>query len=184
MADMLVKLYDLPDPAPLLAALDARGVSVRRAAPLERARVVDWVGRHFHEGWARECEASFGERPVACFVAVGGERPGGSAADPHGPPPEAVLGFACYHAAARGMFGPEGVHADHRGRGVGRALLAACLDAMRAEGFAYAVIGWAGPQAFYARTVGATVIEGSEPGVYRGPMTGLGGRRGPGRDAP
>jgi hypothetical protein len=43
---------------------------------------------------------------------------------------------------------------------------------MKAEGYAYAVIGWAGPQEFYARLVGATVIEGSEPGIYRGPLTG------------
>ena len=37
---------------------------------------------------------------------------------------------------------------------------------MRAEGYAYAIIGWASSIEFYQKAVGATVIEGSEPGIY------------------
>ncbi len=40
------------------------------------------------------------------------------------------------------------------------------------KGYAYAVIGWAGPTEFYEKTVGATIIEGSEPGIFRGPLKG------------
>ncbi|MEK7784776.1 MAG: hypothetical protein AAB658_05015, partial [Chloroflexota bacterium] len=36
----------------------------------------------------------------------------------------------------------------------------------------HAVIGWAGPVEFYAKTVGAVAIEGSEPGIYHGPLVG------------
>jgi hypothetical protein len=41
---------------------------------------------------------------------------------------------------------------------------------MRDEGYAYAQIGWAGPTKFYEKIVGATIIEGSEPGGYRGKL--------------
>jgi predicted N-acetyltransferase YhbS len=49
---------------------------------------------------------------------------------------------------------------------VGRALLLACLHAMRERGYAYAVIGGVGPAEYYRRAVGATAIEGSTPGIY------------------
>jgi hypothetical protein len=39
---------------------------------------------------------------------------------------------------------------------------------LRAQGYAYAIIGWAGPVAFFQKTVGATVIADSEPGSFRG----------------
>jgi predicted N-acetyltransferase YhbS len=55
-----------------------------------------------------------------------------------------------------------------RGTGLGKALLLAALRAMAADGYAYAVIGGAGPVDFYVKTVGAIPIEGSEPGLYRG----------------
>ena len=70
------------------------------------------------------------------------------------------------------MFGPVGVRADYQGRGIGKALLLTCLHAMAVEGYAYAVIAGAGPTEFYAKVVGATVIEGSEPGIFRDPLTG------------
>jgi hypothetical protein len=34
-------------------------------------------------------------------------------------------------------------------------------------GYAYAIIGGAGPVDFYQKTVGAIEIEGSVPGIYR-----------------
>ena len=71
---------------------------------------------------------------------------------------------------AKGVFGPVGVREDRRGGGIGTALLLTCLHAMAGQRYAYAVIGWAGPAEWYARTVGATIIEGSEPGVFRGPL--------------
>ena len=36
------------------------------------------------------------------------------------------------------------------------------------QGYGYAIIGGVGPAEFYAKTVGAIPIEGSEPGIYRG----------------
>ncbi|HLK90498.1 MAG TPA: GNAT family N-acetyltransferase [Polyangia bacterium] len=107
---------------------------------------------HGSPGWASECEVAFARQPVACFVAVEKK--------------DRLAGVACYEATARGFFGPELVHPDHRGKGAGKALLLSALHAMRAEGHGYAIIGWASSADFYKRTVGAVVIEGSDPGVY------------------
>jgi hypothetical protein len=38
---------------------------------------------------------------------------------------------------------------------------------MAAQGYAYAIIGGAGPTGFYVKTVGAMPIDGSTPGIYR-----------------
>jgi GNAT superfamily N-acetyltransferase len=151
MADLLVRLYDLPPLGPALEALSAAGIIVRRAAAAERTIVVEWARANGSPGWADECQASFGRLPLGCFVAVEGDR---------------LIGFACCEATCRDFFGPELVHPDRRGRGVGRALLLAALHAMRAEGYAYAIVGWAASVDFYRRTVGAVVIDGSEPGTY------------------
>jgi len=61
-----------------------------------------------------------------------------------------------------------GVDEAARGTGVGAALLVACLHAMAARGYFYAVIGGVGPAEFYAKTVGAVEIPDSTPGPYRG----------------
>jgi hypothetical protein len=61
--------------------------------------------------------------------------------------------------------------------GIGTALLLLTLDAMAAEGYAYAIIGAAGPADFYARAVGAVPIAGSTPVIYPNLLRG---GRGPG----
>ncbi len=154
MTDMLVKLYALPDLAPALADPRMAGVTIRRALAPEKHVVTAWVQATFDSpGWASECEAAILRQPPACFVAVENE---------------ALIGFGCYDATSRGVFGPTGVGEAARKRGIGTALLLACLHDMRAQGYAYAIIGWAGPQDFYARIVGATPIPDSEPGLYAG----------------
>ncbi len=152
MADLLVRLYALPPLAPAIETAGAAGISVRRAAAAERGAVADWVRAHGSPGWASECEASFARQPVSCFVAVEKK--------------DHLVGVACHEATCRGFFGPEIVHPDHRGKGIGRALLLSALHAMRAEGYGYAIIGWASSIDFYKRVVGAVVIEGSDPGIY------------------
>jgi GNAT superfamily N-acetyltransferase len=156
MADLLVRLYDLPARSPAVEALAGQGVIVRRAMASERAIVVEWMRANASVGWAGECEVAFARAPLACFVAVASQRL----------PDERLVGVACYEATCRNFFGPELVHPDWRGRGVGRALLLSALEAMRAEGYAYAIIGWAASVDFYRRAVGAVPIEGSSPGIY------------------
>jgi hypothetical protein len=166
--DLLVRLYTLPPVEPLLAALAGRGVTVRRALASERHVVVDWARQHGSPGWASECEVAFARQPIGCFVAT--EATAGAPASGYMTTPETLIGFACIEAAARGFFGPQCVRADRRKGGVGAALLLTALRAMAAEGYGYAIIGWAAEIDFYKRVVGAEPISGSEPGIYRAPL--------------
>lgn len=161
MADMLVKLYDVrPDPA-LASRLAADGVRITRVLAPDARRVVRFVEEsadaHWPaesgDSWSAECEAALAHHPPTCFIAVHRRR---------------VIGFACYDATAKGFFGPTGVLREWRGRGVGTALLLASLLAMWDDGYGYAAIGWPAADAipFYERTVGATMIPGSTPGIY------------------
>ncbi len=152
MADMLVRLYELPPLDAALEALAVDGVQVRRALLSEKPLVKTWMQTYF-AAWAPEVEATFARLPVACFLALRGR---------------ALLGFACYDGICRNFFGPTAVLEAERGRGIGRALLLAALHAQRAQGYAYSIIGGVGPAGFYAKTVGAVPIEGSTPGIYAG----------------
>src|SRR5882672_4496503 len=57
--DMLVRLYDIPEPSARVAALHQAAIEVRRALAPERHVVVSWVRQQFGEAWASECEVSF-----------------------------------------------------------------------------------------------------------------------------
>src|SRR6185295_17759740 len=143
----------IPEPQGRIAALRQEGVDVRRAIAPEKHVVVSWVRQQFGEGWASECEVSFARLPISCFRAQRGQD---------------VLGFACYDATAKAFFGPTGVLESERNKGIGTALLLMALQAMAAEGYAYAIIGGVGPAEFYAKAVGAVPIAGSTPGIYAG----------------
>ena len=151
--DMLVKLYALPDSREAYESLRKAGITTRRALAPEKHKVVAWVKERFSEHWASEVDVAFERQPVTCFIAVR---------------QKVILGFACHDATCPNFFGPTGVDPNERGRGIGKALLFNCLEAMKQQGYGYAIIGGVGPAEFYTRTVGATPIEGSEPGVYGG----------------
>lgn len=151
--DMLVKLYNLPPLEPVIAAQTEGGITIRRAIAPEKHLISAWVAEHFSMHWASECQVALSHVPVGCWIATHDSR---------------LVGFACYDSTTRGFFGPTGVDDSMRGKGVGTALLLACLHAMRADGYGYAIIGAAGPVAYYERTVGAMPIPDSSPGVYRG----------------
>jgi GNAT superfamily N-acetyltransferase len=152
MPDMLVRLYDLPDPVPYDARTAASGIVVRRLDAWDRAPLRRFVEQHFTENWASEADFAFANaHPITGFVAV----EDGS-----------IVGFAVYECSRRGFFGPAGVREDLRGKGVGASLLFRCLEGMREMGYAYAIIGGVGPAEFYAKVCGATIIDGSDPGVY------------------
>ena len=151
--DMLVKLYDLPDSRPAYDRLHQAGITLRRALAPEKHKVTAWERDIFSEAWASETEVAFSRQPVSCFIAI---------------QQKTIVGFACHDATCPNFFGPTGVAPTARKSGIGKALLFACLEAMKHQGFGYAIIGGVGPAEFYAKAVGAVGIEGSEPGVYRG----------------
>ena len=153
MPDMLVKLYKLPDGKKLYEKLESEGVRILRPMTPNRSKVTDWVYEQFGEGWSNEIAAAFTRHPVGCFIAYDVNK-------------KRILGFAGYDCTYKAYFGPTGVDEDERGRGIGAALLIRCMEAMRDEGYAYAIIGSAGPVNFYSKVVGATAIEDSVPGIY------------------
>jgi Acetyltransferase (GNAT) family len=151
--DMLVKLYALPPSGDVFERLGQAGITTRRALAPEKHKIVGWVRENFSEHWASEVDVAFSRQPVSCFIAVS---------------KKTILGFACHDAICPNFFGPTGVDPNERKNGIGKALLFNCLEAMKQQGYGYAIIGGVGPAEFYAKTVGAIPIEGSEAGVYRG----------------
>lgn len=152
MPDLIINLYSVK-----FAALCGRpvpeGVTIRPALAPEMALVVDWVRENFSDNWASEATVAFSRRPITCQIAIFESR---------------LVGFACHDVIARGFFGPTGVHPDARGSGIGVALLAAALSALKSDGYAYAVVGDAGPVDFYSAAVGATPIPMEDKGIYEG----------------
>lgn len=151
MADLLVRLYDLPDYN--YKRISDQGVTLRRALAPERGAVCDWVEKHFSRHWRSEVEVGFSHQPIDVWIATEDAK---------------LLGFACCDVTARGFFGPTGVSEKARGRGIGEALLFKSLEDLRNRGFAYGIIGDPGPVEFYRKKLDAMEIPASKPGIYRG----------------
>ena len=147
--DMLIKLYALPGPD---AGASSPPCAIRKPIGPEHDLVIEWIAQESSPGWASEARVALGNRPIGLYIALCQGR---------------LAGFCCYDATARGFVGPIGVAESARGRGIGAALLHACLGDMRAVGYAYAIAGAVGAAGFFRRVAGAVKIEGSSPGLYR-----------------
>lgn len=151
MQDMLVKLYDLPAGAET-ATPDDQSVVIRRAMAPDMLRVLEFVQGLSGKSATGECTMCFQTHPISCYVATRGKT---------------IVGYACYNATAPDFFGPTAVLKEERGKGIGKALLLRSLASLREQGYGYAIIGGVGPAEFYEKCVGATLIPGSTPGVYK-----------------
>ena len=151
MPDMLVRLYALPPVDNAMAKMAQEGVAIRRPQPHERTVVRAFVEKHFSVGWADEAMVAFAHEPITAYIAAVDKR---------------IVGFGAYECTRRGFFGPTGVATDWRGKGIGLALLLQCLHGMWDMGYAYGIIGGAGPVDFYTKAVGAKLIPDSVPGIY------------------
>ena len=151
MPDLLVPLYKLPPREEGAASVRAAGVILRRANSFEQTPVADFIRTHFSQGWADETAVTFARQPITNFLAIEDKK---------------ILGFAAFEATRKAFFGPTGVMESQRGRGIGKALLIESLWGLHDLGYAYGIIGSAGPVEFYQKAVGAVVIEGSTPGIY------------------
>lgn len=151
MPDLLVNLLKLPTLELGLKALANQRISIRRAQPFELTVVRNFIEQHFSIGWADEVSVGFSNKPVSVHIATLEHK---------------VVGFAAHECTRRNFFGPAGVAPDMQGRGIGKALLLASLLALRELGYVYGIIGGAGPIEFYQKTVGASVISDSDPGIY------------------
>jgi GNAT superfamily N-acetyltransferase len=148
MPDLLVNLINLP----AQPSLSKQGVIVRSAQPWELSAVRSFIIEHFSTAWADEVQVGFANKPITVFVAISERK---------------LVGFSAYECTRRAFFGPTGVLESARGRGIGTALLIAALSGLKEMGYAYGIIGGVGPVSFYEKTVGAIMIPGSDPGIYR-----------------
>jgi len=151
MPDMLVNLLDLPPLEPQIERMAKGGITLRRAQPFEITQVRSFVEENFSVAWADEISVGFANKPVSIYIAVREKQ---------------ILGFAAYECTRKTLFGPTGVADIVRGRGVGRAMLIASLWGLKELGYVYGIIGGVGPVEFYEKAVGATIIPGSDPGIY------------------
>ena len=152
MKDMLVKLYELPEEC-VEYQKQKNKIDFRSQLSAEKNIVNHWVKENFGEGWESEVDVSFSKSPISTFIAIKDEK---------------IIGFSTYEAAYLNFLGPMGVSEDYRKKGLGKALLYLALKSMKEMGYAYAIIGGVGPARFYEKTFGAKIIEGSDPGIYRG----------------
>ncbi|HJT97785.1 MAG TPA: GNAT family N-acetyltransferase, partial [Rhodanobacteraceae bacterium] len=116
-----------------------RGYEIRRAERDEHA-LLDAVTKEFGGAWPFEISSALRHEPVGVHVAL---RDG------------AYCGFAAHDGNNRGLgwFGPTGTWPEHRGKGLGEALLLACLVDVGAE-HERCEVAWIGPRPFYEKVAG------------------------------
>jgi GNAT superfamily N-acetyltransferase len=152
----------------------SRGYEIRRARPDERAALCAAVAAEFGGAWHYEVERALASEPAGVHVAVeltatrdpsrvhvAVERTpthdprrvhvATRAAEPHA----TYCAFAAHDGNNRGLgwFGPTGTWPAHRGKGLGEALLMACLVDIAAER-SQCEVAWIGPRAFYDKVAG------------------------------
>lgn len=154
MPDMICSLVNLPPLGEHLARLRAHGITIRRPNPWDRPDVDAFIRANFQPGWAEEVAVTYSRQPITCFIALRGGKE--------------VVGFAAYEATRRNYFGPTGVLESCRGLGIGIALGIAALRGLRDMGYAYCIIGGAGPVEFYRKQFGAVEVPfDNKMGIYR-----------------
>lgn len=117
------------------------GYAVRRAGMSDASTLTDVIGREFSIPWAFEVERALG-KPSGVHVA---ETATGE-----------LAAFAAHDGNNRGLgwFGPAGTLHAHRKKGLGEALLIACLADVAHAGHERCEVAWIGPRAFYERSAG------------------------------
>ncbi len=125
--------------AELARVAATRGFEIRRAYPDEHALLAA-VTAEFGGAWPFELARALDHQPAGVHVAL---RAG------------TYCAFAAHDGNNRGLgwFGPTGTWPAYRGRGLGEALLVACLVDVGVE-HARCEVAWIGPRAFYDKVAG------------------------------
>jgi len=142
-----VPLYDLPE----ISCPD--GYRVLRPLPHRSPEILEMIEREFSPAWRAESSVALARTPCTMKVICPKD-------------PSHVLAFCCWDCTAKGFLGPVGVLSEARGMDLGRAVVLSTLYSMREDGYAYAVVGGAGPVEFFRKICDARPIEGSDPGIY------------------
>jgi len=116
------------------------GYQIRRGQPDEAEALSSAISVGFGGAWPYEIERALTHDPPGLHVAMRAGR---------------LAAFAAHDGNNQGLgwFGPAGTWPEHRGQGLGEALLVACLVDIAAR-HRRAEIAWIGPREFYERAVG------------------------------
>ncbi|MEZ4398546.1 MAG: GNAT family N-acetyltransferase [Kofleriaceae bacterium] len=143
--NLVVELAGHPRVTPARAAELAdkcagNGYQLRRARADEAGALSAAISIGFGGAWPFEIERALGADPIGLHVAVKAGR---------------LAAFAAHDGNNRGLgwFGPAGTWPEHRGQGLGEALLVACLVDVAAV-HPRSEIAWIGPREFYLRALG------------------------------
>lgn len=126
--------------AEVAAAARQGGYQLRRATLADRALLLAGIDGAFGGAWSFEVARALALPEPGVHVAMRGDE---------------LCGFAAHDGnnSGLGWFGPAGTWPAHRGRGLGEALLLACLrDLARTSDTAE--IAWIGPEGFYEASCG------------------------------
>jgi GNAT superfamily N-acetyltransferase len=125
------------------SSADDAGYRILRLPSKQVESTAAMVEAKFSVGWAFELRRAASASPAAVHVAV------------HGDSSE-VVAFAVHDGnnQGSGSFGPAGTREQHRGQGLGAALLLACLLDIKGVGHCRAEVAWIGPRDFYDKIAG------------------------------
>lgn len=142
--NLLIDVRDNPKVSATRAAelaerATAAGYRLERATADHAAELAAAIEREFSPAWAFECERALQSAGLHVARSADG----------------ALAAFAAHDGnnAGLGWFGPAGTWPAHRGKGLGAALLMACLVDVAAD-HAQCTIAWIGPREFYDRVAG------------------------------
>ena len=120
--------------------------NIRRVNHNDFDQLVYYVEEHFSSDWAQTVREGFLLSIPSMYIAFDNDGE--------------IVGFAAFdiYKGKKGYIGPMGVSHSDRSKGYGYSLLHHCLKDMKDIGYAYAIIGGAGPLEFYEKACGAVII--------------------------
>lgn len=119
---------------------------VRRVKHNDFGKLLKYVEHNFSYKWSQTVKNGLKSINPSIYIALSNEGE--------------IVGFAAFdvYKNKKCYFGPMGVSKPYRMKGIGYSLLHHCLKDMKNIGYAYAIIGGAGPIEFYEKACNAVVI--------------------------
>jgi len=138
--DLLINLYQKEEFYSNDILIKDKDVVVKRLLSPNADDLIEFVESNFSKKWASEIKAAVYKSNPTCFVAVKNSE---------------IIGFSCYDATAKSYFGPTGVSQTYRKNNIGQVLFLKTLDALKHDGYGYAIVGGVSRQveSFYSKYV-------------------------------
>ena len=133
--NLQVNLNEITQPP----AAPPEGCQIAEVSPENRDKALDFIEKNFTVSWAIESEEVFKSSSNGLLIICNTQD-------------SEIAGFAAVGATNPNWLGPIGVAKNHRGRGIGRALLNSALQAAADRNIRHICIPWA-EEKFYRHTL-------------------------------